>query len=109
MTKDELRILARTECLILWDELARTGSRSKLDTIRALHRIGRLSLDRYGCDCPLCEFLREDGKLSCENCIWPGDKRKTARCIRYNSPFYEWSRHRTPASAVFDIIWNTDI
>jgi len=73
------KIFAITEAMILWDELARTGSASKPATIRELHQKGKLLFDHYKNCCPLCESFRNDG---CKNCPWPGLGQ--TRCERFN-------------------------
>jgi hypothetical protein len=96
----DLQILARTECMILWD---------------------KLSQNKYDYNCPFCDGLRnsEDFLDECKNCIWPGEIGE-CRCLYDNSPFAIWfdktERSRSfkkdrikYAKEVFTLIENTEI
>lgn len=63
--KDETKILALTECLILWDYLAETGAPDKHDAVRDLHVSQKLSRPGYKASCPFCHYFGE-----CNNCLW---------------------------------------
>lgn len=79
---DDIKVLAHTECLILWDRLAETGSRRKIEAIRILHEKGMLALRTYRNICPFCEyFQRYRGTNNvCENCLWPKGGAVTHYC-----------------------------
>ena len=72
---DATKILAMTECLILWDYLAETGLKDKKIAIRQLHREFKLSRSEYYSGCPFCEYLRDRGgeDMGCKDCLWPGE------------------------------------
>lgn len=89
MTDDEIKILAMTEAMILWDRLAETGSRYKHQVLPLLHDEGKLYKNSYDGNCPLCDGLK------CMLCPWPiyaDDK----HCLSNESPFMEWMHSRTP-------------
>jgi len=81
---EETKILALTECCILWDRLAETGSSSKGWIINDLWVEGKLWKHVYNYKCPFCEYLRnEDDEADiagCQECLWPGDKNQRIRC-----------------------------
>jgi len=92
---EETKILAMTECLVLWDYLAKTGEPYKFIAISELHKNGKLASSGYGeFDCPLCFRLRKstlDGDCGCGDCHWPGEKESyKAKCEQAGSPFNDW-------------------
>ena len=96
---DTTKILAMTECLILWDYLAETGDLSKLMAIEKLYKDGKLSCGKYMCDCPFCSYLRclESDGHGCESCLWPvtGGPDYVLYCERDGSPYRKWLLSRT--------------
>jgi hypothetical protein len=116
MKLQDLQILARTECMILWDRLAETGDNNKYDVIANLYIESKLLDDYYDCNCPFCEYLRNDNDTyQCINCIWPGFKTSPVRCELSDSPFYKWRKSKTKkdrikyAKMVFNLIENAKI
>ena len=114
MNNDERKILARTECLLLWDRLAETGENLKHRAIIHLHQEGVLSRIEYLCGCPLCEYLfNSDSNTHCECCFWPGTDMD--RCLNLGSPYREWDNATTNearsawAKKVFDLIYAIEI
>ncbi len=87
---EETKILAHTECLLVWDRTIRTGC--KETSIERLFREGKISLKEYIYDCPFCEYLRNNDTFEelydCDNCIWPGSG--FIRCTSPGSPFSKW-------------------
>ncbi len=108
MTEDEVKILAMTECLILWDYLAETGEDSKSRAALYLYENNKLSMGEYNHGCPLCEYIRHTDGLNdidlgegCQKCLWPKDQYYTAYtipCVHRKSPFRAWQGARTPAA-----------
>ena len=80
---DATKILAMTECLILWDYLAETGEDNKTRALRHLHHNKLISLADYDSSCPLCHYLR------CQYCVWPRYD-NYYRCCSKKSPYIEW-------------------
>ena len=76
------KILALTECLLLWDYIAEHGC-TKIEAIRALHKDGKLAKRDYNYLCPFCDRLRVSD--NCSQCLWPGAG--YMRCCDAGSPF----------------------
>ena len=81
------KILALTECLLLWDYIAEHGC-TKSEAICDLHEAGVLEKDVYRQSCPLCDRLRDE-KGHCTQCIWPG--KGDLRCCD-GPPFIDYFR-----------------
>jgi hypothetical protein len=139
MTHEELKILARTECLLVWDRISRlkksdlenTGDFEyvKENIIKELYNNKQVVYSTYESSCPFCEYLRDLGKEDCIKCLWPGEGHLPecyiyARCTDLDSPFSIWTDMvddyfageditikdlRKAGKAVFKLIWDTTI
>ena len=97
---DATKILAMTECLILWDYLAETGEESKFVAMARLFNSGRLAQDSYGeLNCPLCERL-----------WFGGPNGFLAKCEAAGNPFDTWrlskisSERKAAAKKVLELL-----
>ena len=90
MKLEELKILAMTEFLLIWDRVASTGC-TKKQAIQKLFYEGAISDWPYSQDCPFCHYLRI--RNNCSRCLWPGynGRRIGVRCQNNaNSPYNKY-------------------
>ena len=78
---ESTKILALTECLLLWDYIAEHGCRKK-ESIIKLYEAQRLEKYTYHADCPLCD------RLGCNLCPWIGEG--VMRCCESGSPYVDF-------------------
>lgn len=88
------QIKAVEESIILWGELAATGSDSKYEAVTDLYANGDLPRELYLYNCPLCEYARRNRDASeisdndCDDCPWPGTG--PGRCLDEDTLFCAW-------------------
>ena len=89
MTKNELAI---HESILLWEELARTGSVLKNTAIKNLYLSGALTKDHYYSGCPLCDNVYNGLGVDCKQCPWLQKDSDPwyVRCVMKGSPYVLW-------------------
>lgn len=111
------KILAMTECLLIWDRLAETGSQLKQLVINDLYQEKKIHTNDYISDCPFCDCLRNCAescfsKNACKHCLWPGYRFEEMRCCDYDSEYYTWvntkkiSKRKIKAKKVLEMLLN---
>jgi len=105
MTKEERKIFAVVESMIVWDYMARTGEELKAIAIPILYNKGLLYKKKYKMSCTLCEYYfkwvnKKKGFYSCDNCIWPNsNNKKRSFCSDKKGLFIKWGRSKTKKEA----------